>query len=222
MFKSKRRAIVTPQAEHLRLVGALAMLWGNAEFDVPPIDRSSMVIGMGLHDRGYGDLDNLAIGGMREEEWHAVARRGFYMQYSDVVADTIAKYHVRRLASHHESEVRRAMTHDFSQAIEKQLKQHHLSKTLFDRIDRITDFCDKVSFDFCMDVPASGEVSIYPRNGEDEEVLVQYHVEDGVIHAAPWPFSVASYAGYLVAYRSDGYPEKLDPFLLPYRLEKSA
>ena len=114
------------------------------------------------------------------------------------------------------------MTLEFSQAIEEQLKQHHLSKTLFDRIDRITDFCDKVSFDFCMDVPASGEVSIYPRNGEDEEVFVQYHVEDGVIHATPWPFSVASYAGYLIAYRSDGYPERLDPFLLPYRLEKSA
>jgi hypothetical protein len=220
MFKSKRRAIITPQAEHLRLVGALAMLWGNADFDVPPIDRSSMVIGMGLHDRGYGDLDNLAIGGMREEEWLEVARRGFYMQYSDIVADTIAKYHVRRLASHDNSEVRRAMTLEFSQAIEKQLKQHNLSKTLFDRMDRITDFCDKVSFDFCMDVPASGEVSIYRRNGADEEVLVQYHVEDGVIHATPWPFSVTSYASYLIAYRSDSYPEKLDPFLLPYLLEK--
>ncbi len=220
MFKSKRRSIITPQAEHLRLVGALAMLWGNADFDVPPIDRSSMVIGMGLHDRGYGDLDNLAIGGMREEEWHVVARRGFYMQYSDVVADTIAKYHVRRLASRDESGRRRAMALEFSQAIEVQLEQHNLSRSLFDRIDRITDFCDKVSFDFCMDVPASGEFLIYPRNGEDEEVLVGYHVEDGVIHATPWPFSVASYTGYLIAYRADGYPEKLDPFLLPYRLEK--
>jgi len=198
------------------------MLWGNADLDVPPIDRSSMVIGMGLHDRGYGDLDNLAIGGMREEEWHAVARRCFYMQYSDIVADTIAKYHVRRLASHDKSEQRRVMTLEFSQAIDEQLKQHNLSKTLFDRLDRITDFCDKVSFDFCMDVPASGEFLIYPRNGEDEEVLVQYHVEDGVIHATPWPFSVTSYAGYLIAYRSDGYPDKLDPVILPYLLEKTS
>ncbi len=71
-----------------------------------------------------------------------------------------------------------------------------------------------------MDVPASGEFLIYPRNGEDEEVLVGYHVEDGMIHAIPWPFSVTSYESYLIAYRADGYPEKLDPFFLSYRLEK--
>jgi hypothetical protein len=29
MFKSKRGTIVTPQSEHLKLVGTLAMLWGE-------------------------------------------------------------------------------------------------------------------------------------------------------------------------------------------------
>ena len=221
MFKSKRRAIITPQSEHLRLVGMLAMLWGNDDFDSPPIDRSSMVTGMGLHDRGYGFLDNLAIGGMKEEEWNGVARRGFYMQYSDIVADTIAKYHIRRLSSHDESAERKAMTAEFSQVIDEQLRQNGLSKALFDRLDRITNLCDKISFDFCMDVPVTGSISIYQRNSEDTEVLVQYHVEDGVIRVTPWPFSVTSYEGYLIAYQSDGYPEKLDPFLLRYRLEQT-
>ncbi len=221
MFKSKRRAIITPQSEHLSLVGVLAMLWGNDDFDSSPIDRSSLITGMGLHDRGYGFLDNLAIGGMKEEEWNRVARRGFYMQYSDIVADTIAKYHIRRLASHDESAERKAMTAEFSQVIDDQLKQNGLSKALFDRTDRITDLCDKISFDYCMDVPDSGSVSIYQRNGEDTEVLVQYHVEDGVIRVTPWPFSVTSYEGYLIAYQSDGYPEKLDPFLMLYQLKRT-
>lgn len=221
MFKSKRRAIVTPQSEHLRLVGTLAMLWGNDDFDSPPFNRSSLIMGMGLHDRGYGYLDNFAIGGMNEEEWSEIARRSFYMQYSDVVADTIAKYHVRRLASHDESLERKAMTANFSQGIDKQLKQHGLSREVFDRTDRITKLCDKISFDFCMDVPESDRVSIYPRNSGDEEVLVQYHVENGVIRVIPWPFSVTSYEGYLIAYRSDGYPDKLDPIILPYRLEQT-
>jgi hypothetical protein len=220
MFKSQRRAIVIPQAEHLRLVGTLALLWGNGDFDVPPIDRGSMIIGMGLHDRGYGQLDNLAIGSMSAAEWNEVARRSFYLQYSDIVADTIAKYHVRRIASHDASEERQAMTLEFSQALDRQLQQHHLAATLFDRIDRITEFCDKVSFDFCMDAPDSGGVSIYPRNSEAEEVLVQYQVKDGVIQAVPWPFSVTSYEGYMIAYRSEGYPDRLDPFILPYRLER--
>jgi hypothetical protein len=93
MFKSKRRQIVIPQSEHLRLVGALAMLWGNADFDLPLVERVSMVSGMALHDRGYGHLDNSAIGEMREEEWQGIARRSFSMYNSDVVSDTIIKYH---------------------------------------------------------------------------------------------------------------------------------
>ena len=218
MFKSKRRAIVTPQSEHLKLVGTLAMLWGNEDFDPPPIERNSIIAGMGLHDRGYGYLDNSPIGGMTDEEWIPIARRGFFMPCSDIAADTIVKYHFRRLAVHDQSPQRRALVAEFSQSIDEQLKKHGLSKTLFDRMDRITDLCDQLSFSFCFDVPASGEVSIFPRNGEDIEINVQFHVKDGEINVTPWPFSVDEHKGYLVAYQMDGYPELLDPVILPYQL----
>jgi hypothetical protein len=221
MFKSKRRSIVTPQSEHLKLVGTLAMLWGNDEFDTPPIERNSMIAGMGLHDRGYGYLDNSPIGGMTDEEWLPIARRGFFMECSDIVADTIVKYHFRRLASHDASEQRRSLASEFTQAIDVQLKQNNFSRKLFDRIDRITDLCDRISFSFCFDVPASGSVSIFPHNDEDTEVEVRFHVADGVIHVTPWPFSVDFHQGYLVAYHLDGYPEKLDPVILQYRLNKN-
>jgi len=220
MFQSKRMPIVIPQSEHLRLVGALAMLWGNVDFDLPPIERNSMIAGMGLHDRGYGLLDNSAIGGMAETEWNEIARRGFSMYNTDVVSDTIVKYHVRRLASHYDSPERKAMAADFSQAIDAQLDQHHLSKELFDRIDRITDLCDRSSFDFCFGIPHSGEVAIFPKNNEYREISVKYHVENGMINATPWPFSIDSYEGYLIAYQSEGYPERLDPFILNYYLRK--
>jgi hypothetical protein len=220
MFKSKRRPIVIPQSEHLRLVGTLAMLWGNADFDVPPIGRNSMIAGMGLHDRGYGLLDNSAIGSMEEVEWNEIARRGFSMYNSDVVADTIVKYHVRRLASHYDLPERKVMSVEFSHAIEEQLKHNNLSKELFDRIDRITNLCDKISFDLCFDIPHSGKVSIFPRNDEDREDSVQYHVEDGRINVTPWPFSVDAYEGYLIAYQSEGYPERLDPVILNFQLKR--
>jgi hypothetical protein len=220
MFKSKRRPIVTPQSEHLKLVGTLAMLWGNDTFDLPPIERESMILGMGTHDRGYGYLDNAPIGEMGESAWFPIAHRTFTMPCSDVVADTIVKYHFRRLASYDDSPGRKALTVEFSKAIDEHLKEHNLSEELFDRIDRITNLCDSLSFSFCFDVPASGEISIFPRNGEDTEVTVKYHVEDGVISAEPWPFSVDSYEGYLVAYQSDGYPERLDPVILPFVLKK--
>ncbi len=220
MFKSKRRPIVIPQSEHLRLVGILAMLWGNDDFDSPPIERNSMIAGIGLHDRGYGILDNSPIGGMSEAEWNAITRRSFAMQYSDVVADTIVKYHLRRLASYSDSAERKAMVVEFSQVIDEQLKQNNLLKEIFDRIDRITNLCDSISFDFCFDVSNSGKVSIFQRNDEEKEISVQYHVEDGVIRVTPWPFSVDTYEGYLVAYQSEGYPERLDPFILNFRLKR--
>jgi hypothetical protein len=220
MFKSKRRPIVTPQSEHLKLVGTLAMLWGNEEFDRPPVERTAMIAGMGLHDRGYGYLDTHPIGGMDDSEWFPVAQRTFYMPCSDIVADTIVKYHFRRLAAYGGSEGRKALAAEFSIAIERQLEEHNLSKELFERMDRITDLLDSLSFSFCFDAPASGEISIFPRNGEDREVPVHYKVKDGVISANPWPFSVDSYEGYLVAYRSDGYPETLDPVILPFKLKR--
>ncbi|MGB7875736.1 MAG: hypothetical protein WBL25_15255 [Anaerolineales bacterium] len=221
MFISKRRPIVTPQSEHLKLVGTLAMLWGNDKFDSPPIERESMIAGMGTHDRGYGYLDNHPIGGMDESEWFPIARRTFNMPCTDVVADSIVKYHFRRLAGHDDSPGRKALTKEFSKAIDEHLEKHNLSKELFDRIDRITDLCDSLSFSLCFDMPASGEISIYPRNGQDTEIAVKYHVENGVISAQPWPFSVNSYQGYLLAYKSDGYPEMLDPVILSYELRKS-
>ena len=220
MFKSKRRQIVTPQSEHLKLVGTLAMLWGNDQFDAPPIERHSMIMGMGLHDRGYGYLDNSPIGGLRDEEWEVIARRGFNMECSDIAADTIVKYHFRRLASHGESEIRKSLHDDFTKGIDEQLKKYHLSRPLFDRMDRITDLLDRLSYELCFDVPASGRFSLFPRNDEDEEVTVEYHIEDGEINVTPWTFSVDEHQGYLIAYHKDGYPERLDPVILPYRLKR--
>jgi hypothetical protein len=220
MFKSKRRPIVAPQSEHLKLVGTLAMLWGNHEFDLPPIERESMILGMGTHDRGYGYLDNHPIGGMTNTEWLPIAHRTFYMPCSDVAADTIVKYHFRRLARNDDSPQRKALTVEFSKAIDEHLKRHHLSGELFERIDRITNLCDSLSFSFCFDVPASGQISIFPRNGKDTEISVKYHVEEGVLSADPWPFSVDSYKGYILAYQSDNYPKTLDALVLPFMLKK--
>lgn len=220
MFRSKRRPIVTPQSEHLKLVGTLAMLWGNSQFDSPTIERASFIAGVGLHDRGYGYLDNSPVGGMSDEEWEGIGRRGYTMPCSDIVADTIVKYHFRRLASYGTSPIRKAMHADFTQILDEHLERHQLSRTLFERIDRITNLCDTLSFEFCFDVPASGSLKIFPRNDDDTEVSIHYQVQDGEINVSPWTFSVDEYQGYLVAYYMEGYPERLDPVILPYTLKR--
>jgi len=88
------------------------------------------------------------------------------------------------------------------------------------RLDRITNLCDQLSFNFCFELPASGEVAILPRNDSQTEVPLHYQVEDGVINVKPWPFSVDSYEGYIIGYKPELYPAQLDPVILPFRLEK--
>ena len=67
-------------------------------------------------------------------------------------------------------------------------------------------------------MPAEGEVLIFPRNDRDEEVKVGYRIANGVVQVDPWPFSVGSYAGYLVGYQLDGYPTVLEPVVMSYQL----
>lgn len=221
MFRSRVKPIVIPQAEHLRIVGTLALLWGNADFEPPPVERGSLVAGMGLHDRGYGPLDNSPIGEMAAGEWEKIARAGFYGEYRDAVADLIAKYHVRRLASHGSSPERKALAEEFGHAIAEKLDGLGMSPKLFERLDRVTNLCDMVSFDFCFGEPAAGSASVFPRNGEEKEVEVGYRIDGEKITLAPWPLSVEVHESYIIAYLAEGYPDRLDPVILPYRLART-
>lgn len=220
MFRSEARPVIVPQSEHLKLCGSLAMLWGNADFDFPPFDRFSVLAGMAGHDRGYGPLDNSPIGGMDDETWNGIARRGFDMRYSDAVADIIAKYHIRRLASHGESKERKEMTREFDRRILEDLAAHDLRREDFDRIDRITELCDKISFVFSFEERGGRRVDIFPHNGSDRTVTVDFQVYGAEIRCRPWPFSVNEYSGYITAYHVAGYPDVLDPVILPYHLLK--
>jgi hypothetical protein len=221
MFVSKLRSIVIPQAEHGKLAGTLAFLWGNAQFDRPAVAASSFVAGVGLHDRGYGFLDNFPIGvAPDEKEWLQLTRRGFYTAFADPIADTIVKLHLQRLVGYANSPERQALYTEMALAIEKQLTQNQLSKTEFLRIDRITDFCDSVAFDFCFEAPVQHKATVFPKHNSDEQLTIHYTIKDGIITVDPWPFSVANYAGYLVGYRQANYPEQLEPVIVPYRVEQ--
>ncbi len=218
MFKSKRRPITIPQAEHGKLAGTLAWLWGNAQFDLPNVSRASFVAGIGLHDRGYGPLDNAAIGETSDDKWFQITRNGFYMPCSDPAADLITKFHLRRLVSWGDSAGHKAMLIEMEAVIEAQFEQNGFDREEFERIDRLTRLCDSLSFDFCFEAPAEGEVRVFPKNGAGEELLVRYSVRDGDIRVDPWPFSVDAYSGYLVGYRLENFPAVLDAVIVPFRL----
>ena len=142
------------------------------------------------------------------------------MSGSDPVADLIARHHLRRLTRGNSSTAVQALHHSFGQSIIAQLQEDGFSADLFERIDRITDLCDSISFAFCFEQPAQGTVSIFPRNGTTTEIQVRYTVEAGAIQVVPWPFSVKSYIGYIVGYHLPDYPNRLDPVILPFVLSQ--
>jgi hypothetical protein len=218
MFKSKRRPIVIPQSEHGRLAGTLAALWGNPKFGLPEPDRDSIIAGVALHDRGYGLLDMLAIGELSEQEWLAVTRRGFNKTFSDPIADLIVRYHLRRLVRTNHEVTGRELLVEFDKAIENELEANQLSEREFERLDRITNFCDSIAFDFCFETPTLGTRLVYPQPASEIAVSLRYKVDGGRIYVAPWPFSVPSYSTFIVGYQTAGYPEQLEPLILPIQI----
>lgn len=218
MFKSKLHPIVIPQSEHEKLAGVLAFLWGNKDFELPQTPFNSFVSGIGLHDRGYGAMDNIEIGAVTETEWLQVQRRGFYMSWEDSVADLITRFHLLRLVKGGESDERKMLLTEMEAGIAHQLQESSLSHEVFERIDRCTDFCDRVAFDFCFQLPARGVVAVYPQRESAKTTEISYRIEETEIYVHPWPFSVETYSNYLTGYAEQGYPDKLNPVIVPYRL----
>lgn len=219
MFKSKLRPIVFPQSEHLRLVGQLAAWWGNRHFELPPVPRRSFIAGVAYHDRGYGPLDNAAIGELDNATWLAITQRGFWMPSSDPVANLISQYHLRRLNRGHIEPQNQALAAQMETAIQAALQTHGWQAETFARIDRITNLCDRISFDFCQEAESQGEVAVFARNTDEKPTPLRYRIRDGVIGVSPWPFAAERYSMLLTAYELAGYPDVLLRLPVEARLE---
>jgi len=218
MFKSSRRPIVFSQSEHLKLAGTLAFLWGNAQFELPSLPRLSVVAGIALHDRAYGYLDNIPVGEVDDDRWLAVTRQGFFMPCADPIADLITRQHLLRLVSGHDTPSHHALAQEMRLAIQQQIEQNSLDAELLMRIDRITKFCDKVSFDFCCEEPAEGQVEVFTSYPRAQVTVLRYQIMGSEITLDPWPLQVGQHAGYLVGYQLEGYPERLDGLVVPYEI----
>jgi len=222
MFKSSRRPIVIPQSEHLKLAGTLAFLWGNTRFELPPLQHLSVVAGIALHDRAYGYLDDVPVGEVDDDRWLAITRNGFFMPCSDPIADLVVRHHLLRLVSGHDTLSHHALAQEMRLDIQKQVEQHGLDPELLMRIDRMTKFCDKVSFDFCREETAEGQVEVFTCYPCSQVTTLRYQIIGGEITLDPWPLQVEQYSGYLVGYQLEGYPNRLDSLVIPYDIRPVA
>jgi hypothetical protein len=214
MFQSKQRAIVVPQWEHARLAGAIAYHWGNDHMAPPPLDRDAFALGVTFHDRGYGRMDNMPIGGVDESIWLATQQRGINMRSDDVIVDTVALMHIRRLLSYNSGADVEAVTQSAETRIAQNIAQTAYTRQDFENADSITRTCDMISFRFCFeDNITYEEKAVF--NG-DENVTIQVDVRDGHINLHPWTLSVPELRGFILGYEQVGYPDHLRPVILPY------
>ena len=192
MFRSKRRPVVYSQAEHARLAGAIAAAWRPEDV---PLPFDSFVRGVTLHDRGYGELDDDPIGGgMSDERWTEIQTRGFRMRSGDDVTDLVVALHIRRLIG---DEAEHPLAREIDAALGDVPEAARAA-------DRITELCDRVSFAFCFEEPASGAGFTYDG---DETVVLD-----------PWPLAVPELRCVVGGFAADGYPGRLEPVVGLVRL----
>jgi hypothetical protein len=200
MFRSLRRDVVFPQAEHAELAGALALAWGNDAFARPPLPFDSFVRGVALHDRGYGELDTDEIGGVPRERWLEIQQAGFGAHDHDPIVDVVASMHIRRLVGEG------PVYDEMSDEIRALFERAGVDETAAAAADRITAFCDRASFDICCEEPADGEVAIGDRR------LAYRYDGERTVHVEPWPFGPDALDLLLAGYRAETYPQR------PYRV----
>jgi hypothetical protein len=217
MFRSVRREVVFPQAEHARLAGSLAIAWGNERFARPallPFD--SFVRGVTLHDRGYGLLDQDEIGRMDPVRWAEIQLAGFRAQSGDPVVDLIAGLHVRRLARNFASDPAQAAAAEMERALPDMISAAGVSERDAMEADAVTDLCDRIAFDFCFEQPGEGSVAVVPAAGA-AHVPIAYGVDgEGGITLDPWPLGVPELPGLIFGFDAAQYPVMLSPVVTPF------
>jgi hypothetical protein len=220
MFKSKVRPINVPHYEHSRLAGVFASLWGNKDYDKPVIDNAAFVQGVALHDWHYGTIDNLSLGEASEADWLEVVHKGIEHWYSDPTTDIVIKLHIRRLLSGTKSPEVERLVNLIDSRISVRLPQTSYTREQLEWADKITQFCDYLAFDFSFEAPVTKIRSLYSQVNSNEETQVTYRIrQNGEIKVKPWLFSLPYFSGIIFGYERSGYPDRLQPIVIPYRCQ---
>jgi uncharacterized protein DUF3891 len=203
MFRSPD-GVVVPQAEHGRMAGAIAAVWGLPQ----PLPFGSLVRGVTLHDRGYGELDDDQIGVVEPERWVEIQRRGFGERSGDAVVDLVVALHIRRLIGDDEHPARVALAGEIEAGLPELREAAGVDEQEAHTADGVTEVCDRLSFAFCSGEAATGEVrGIRYRYDGAETIALE-----------PWPLAVPWLRGVVGGFAADGYPERLVPVVELFRV----
>lgn len=223
MFKAKKTNLIIPQREHARLAGNIAIYWGNKIFDLPKIPLHSVVKGITFHQNGYDLLDTYPVKEMSDATLLNVFRNDFNVQMSNREAELINMFHQFRLVSKRltikPSEKFEKLQKEFEIAIENKLTSSKYSKGDFLWVDRITNLCDRISFNFSFGEETVETIPVYPKTESEEKIEIKHLLIDkNTIELDNWPFSSKQIRNVVIAYENKGYPKLLKAVLLEFRL----
>jgi hypothetical protein len=207
MFRSPRGVIV-PQAEHGRQAGAIAAAWALPQ----PLPFESLVRGVTLHDRGYGELDDDEIGVVEPARWVEIQRRGFAERSGDAVVDLLVALHIRRLIGADEHPARVELAHEIDAALPGLRAAAGVDEQEAHDADGVTEVCDRLSFAFCSGEPVTGIVRSFRYRYDGAETIT----------LDPWPLALPALRGVVGGFAADGYPGRLVPIVELYRVEPPA
>jgi len=79
--------------------------------------------------------------------------------------------------------------------------------------------CDNVAFHFSFEIEQELTAKVCQRVGDEEETAVAYHVQSpGQIIIDPWPFAIPAFSGMIIGYQAEGYPDLLEPVVVPFEV----
>jgi hypothetical protein len=172
----------------------------------------SFVCAVALHDRGYGELDADGIGEVPSDRWLDIQRRSCEPRSEDPVVDLVVDLHVRRLVGYSRTAGESGAAAEMEASLPNLLASAGISAEDAALADRITNLCDRVAFDFCVEEPAEGAVEV-------EGDPVEYWIDgEGGVTLDPWPLALQYLVGVVSAYRAVGYPRRPDPVPVLYRI----
>jgi hypothetical protein len=206
VFRSTRRPVVFPQAEHARMAGAIAAAW---RAEAVPLPFDSFVRGVTLHDRGYGELDGDELGVVSAERWAEIQLRGFRARSGDAVTDLVVALHIRRLIGDDTHPARVALAAEIDGELPRLRDEAGAAEEHARTADAVTELCDRIAFAFCFEEAASGTVGgiAYDCDGTGRTTL------------DPWPLAVPQLRGVVVGFEADGYPGRLEPVVALFAVE---
>lgn len=224
IYQAKKCRVVIPQRNHAHLASQIAEYWGNNSFELPKIPLETIVKGIAFHQNGYEPFDTISVKELTGDALAQILKRDFYYEMGDIEAELISMFHQHRLVqvilSNRASEEFLDLEMEFDHEIHKKLQSSKYDKTAFIWSNRITHLCDKLSFNFCIGNKVEETVPLF-RKVSDELSIDSHHslFDTDKMKLKPWPFSSESIKLNVVGYKSEKYPEQLDPVLL--RLELS-